>query len=123
MRTLVSTLMLAALVLVVGCQAKPASHAAAGTPAVIASLTDQKVVWSCPECGMDYAGPGKCSMCNVDLVKESVAYICPADDQPVDHAGKCPRCDANAKVVKTAVAEAAPTGGAETKSSGATSGS
>jgi hypothetical protein len=55
-------------------------------------------------------------MCNVDLVKESVAYICPADNQPVDHAGKCPRCDANAKVVKTAVAEAAPTGGAEAKS-------
>jgi len=121
MRTLLSSLMLAALVL--GCQAKPASHAGAATPAVIASLTDQKVVWTCPECGMDYAGPGKCAMCNVDLVKESVAYICPADNQAVEHAGKCPRCDANAKVVKTVVAEAAPSGGAEAKPSGATSGS
>ena len=106
-------LILLLLVLLPGCQAKPATHAAANAPTVIASLTDQATVWSCPECGMDYTGAGKCNMCDVDLVKMNVSYICPADDKPVERSGRCPRCDANARVVKTAaVADASPGGAA-----------
>jgi len=117
MRPFVIVLALAALI--AGCQARPAARAEVNAPTVIASLTDQTTVWSCPECGMDFTGPGQCTMCKVDLVKMNVAYICPADDQPVVSSGKCPRCDANARVVKSAaVADAAP--GAGTPDAGAT---
>ncbi len=101
------------LLLIAGCQAKPAAQSNANAPTLIASLTDQTTVWSCPECGMDFTGPGQCTMCKVDLVKMNVSYICPADDKAVTSAGKCPRCDANARVAKSAaVADAAPGGGA-----------
>ena len=110
MRRIASALLVIGLL--AGCQAHPkATHAAAG-PNVIVSLTDQKVVYSCPQCGMDYDGPGQCSMCNVDLVKTNVAYICPADDKPVDKAGNCPRCNMKARVVRTAVASETPAPGA-----------
>ena len=100
---LISILLLIVATLV-GCQARPTSGHAASAPKTIAVLTNQTVVYSCPQCGMDYDGPGKCSMCDVDLVKTQVAYICPADDKPVERSGKCPRCGVNARVVKTAVA-------------------
>lgn len=100
--------LLIVIALLAGCQAKPKATAAAAGPNLIASLTDQKVVYSCPQCGMDFDGAGKCSMCDVDLVKTDVAYVCPADEQPVEKAGSCPRCNMKAKVVKTAVADAAP---------------
>ncbi len=59
------------------------------------------VVYECPKCGMMYDGPGKCPMDQAGLVPTRVSYICPADNRPVEHAGKCPRCAQNAKVVKT----------------------
>ena len=90
----------------VGCQSKPAGKTpavAAEAPRVIKELTNQTTIYECPACQMDYDGPGRCSMCDVELVQTKVDYICPADNQPVEHAGKCPRCEVNAKVVKTAM--------------------
>jgi hypothetical protein len=85
---------------------------AAAAPSEIQELTDQKKVWECPQCGMDYDGPGECKMDHSRLVETKVDYICPADNQPVEKAGKCPRCPANARVVKTAIAAAEPAGSA-----------
>ena len=102
-------LVLAAGGLTLGCQAQPSATHAGSSPKVITQLTDQTLVWNCPRCGMDYDAPGKCPMCGVDLVKTQVSYVCPVDQQPVARYGKCPRCDANAKVVRTALAEGAPT--------------
>jgi len=111
--------LLVAILLLAGCQAKPrTATSAAAAPNVIVSLTDQKVVWECPKCGMDYDGPGQCSMCSVALEKTDVAYLCPADDKGVDKAGKCPRCNMDAKVVKTAAAEPAPAGATTGSSQG-----
>jgi uncharacterized C2H2 Zn-finger protein len=122
MRTLVVSVVLWTLV---GCGAQPQSgspqgsgssasgspagggtdavHAAAPRP--IDTLTDQTQVYECPRCGMDYAAAGKCSMDGAELVATRVQYICPADNKPVERAGKCPRCAANARVEKTAMAE------------------
>jgi hypothetical protein len=47
-------------------------------------------------------------MDHATLVETKVDYICPADNQAVEKAGKCPRCAANARVVKTAIAAAEP---------------
>ena len=123
MRT--KALFLLVATLLVGCQAKPVANRTASAPTAIVALTDQTLVYTCPSCGMDYDRPGKCKMCDLDLVATQVAYICPADDKPVAHSGKCPRCDANARVTKTAVAvEAAPPGtapsgaGSESKAPG-----
>ena len=102
---------LLAALLLAGCQAKPKPSATAAAPNVIVALSDQKVVWECPKCGMDFDGPGKCSMDpDVALEKTDVAYLCPADNEQVEKAGKCPRCNMDAKVVKTAAAEPAPAG-------------
>ena len=106
--------------LLAGCSSgKPAATADAAksgsaTTATVAStpnsivLTNQKVVWQCPNCGMQFDGPGMCSMGDGELVEMKVDYICPADNKPVDHAGACPRCAANARIVTTAVAAAVP---------------
>ena len=106
MKSLFHLWVLAALL--AGCQARPQTTQLASAPRQIDALSNQTLVYSCPECGMDYDRPGKCTMCKVDLVATQVAYICPADDKPVEHAGKCPRCDANARVTKTAVAAKTP---------------
>ncbi len=90
----------------IGCQAKPAARAAS-SPRAINELTTQTMVYTCPKCGADYDAPGKCPMDDAALVKTRVDYICPADNQPVSRAGKCPRCAANARIVKTAMAPAA----------------
>ena len=72
-------------------------------------LTDQKLVYECPTCGMTYDRAGTCNMGCGELVAMNVDYICPADNQPVDQAGKCPRCRMDAKIVKTrATAMASP---------------
>ena len=102
-----------------GCQSAPKStpsaetQSSAGTTAVpasapkeIAELIDQAKVWECPKCGMDFDGPGVCTMDGAALVETQVSYICPADSKPVDHAGKCPRCAMNARIDKVAVAAA-----------------
>ena len=81
---------------------------AASAPNEITDLTDQRKIWECPQCGMMYDGPGQCSMDKSTLVETQVAYICPADEKPVDHAGHCPRCAVNARVVKTAIAAVEP---------------
>ena len=96
--------------LVLGCQAKPKSTAAvsAAAPKLVDELTNQTLVYECPQCGMDYDGPGQCAMDHVDLVKTQVDYICPADNKPVEHSGKCPRCAANATVRRTALAPPIP---------------
>lgn len=88
------------------------SHGADGVtasqPNEIMELTDQKMVYECPKCAMDFDGPGKCSMDGTELVETQVGYMCPADSKPVEKAGKCPRCAMNAKVIKTAVAANVP---------------
>ena len=111
-------------VALLGCQGAPktaatADHAAdpstatttASAPRAIDQLTDQKQVWECPECGMDFDGPGECTMDHVALVATQVSYVCPADNQPVEHAGQCPRCPMDARVRKTAMAAAEPAAG------------
>ena len=100
---------LVAAVLTLGCQAKPkATASAASAPALIDELTNQTVVYECPQCGMDYDGPGQCSMEHVDLVKTGIEYICPVDNQKVERSGQCPRCAANATVKRTALAPQVP---------------
>ncbi len=105
-----------AAITLVGCQSAPKTTPSASetqTGAVTASaphsidvLTNQTKVWECPKCGMDYDAAGTCPMDGTTLVETSVSYICPADDKPVEHSGKCPRCAANARVEKSAVAAA-----------------
>ncbi len=101
---------LIAALLLLGCQAKPKTTAASASadPAPVSELTNQRVVYECPQCGMDYDGPGQCPMDHIDLVKTGIDYICPADNQPVEHSGKCPRCAANAQVKRTALAPEVP---------------
>jgi len=82
--------------------------AAAAAPKAIEELTDQKLVYECPKCGMDFDAAGACSMDGSALVAASVSYVCPSDGKAVEHAGRCPRCAMNARVEKTAMAAAAP---------------
>lgn len=94
-------------VLLAGCQSAPSNTTdavAADAPRQIEELTDQTTVWSCPNCGLDYDRAGQCTMCKVDLVETRVSYMCPADNEPVEHAGKCPRCNMNARIIHTAMA-------------------
>ncbi len=110
-RFLCATLVAIALA---GCQSAPKTTpsatetqtgaVAAAAPHSIDVLTDQTQVWECPKCGMDYDGAGTCAMDGATLVETRVSYICPADDKPVEHSGKCPRCAANARIEKAAVA-------------------
>ena len=109
MSRFLSILAAALLALTLGCQAKPkATATVASGPAIIGELTNQTVVYECPQCGMDFDGPGQCSMDHIDLVKTGIAYICPADNKAVEHSGKCPRCAANATVQRTALAPQVP---------------
>jgi hypothetical protein len=95
--------------------AKPASPAVGSTastaPAVVAQLTDQTLIYHCPECGMDYDGPGQCAMEHADLVPVRIDYMCPLDHQPVAHAGQCPRCAAPATIERTTLTLALPSRG------------
>src|SRR5436190_22171713 len=97
------------VLLLPGCGARASSTASAPGPspqtgatrigpAVVAQLTDQTLIYHCPECGMDYDGPGQCSMEHADLVPVRVDYVCPLDHQAVAHAGQCPRCAAPATI-------------------------
>jgi len=119
-RTLFAALVALALA---GCQSAPKSATdtqattKSGTEAVTAAapkeimeLVDQTKVWECPKCGMDFDGPGTCHMDGATLVETNVSYICPADNKPVEHSGKCPRCATNARVDKVAAAASAPSG-------------
>ena len=81
----------------------------ATAPRLIEELTDQKLVYECPKCGMDFDAAGKCSMDGAELVAMRVGYSCPADGKAVERAGKCPRCAMNARVEKTALAAAPAT--------------
>ena len=96
------------IALLTGCQAEHRATARLSEPRPIESLTNQTVVYSCPQCAMDYDRAGKCPMDDALLVKTAVSYVCPADGKPVAAAGKCPRCDASARVVKAPIADAAP---------------
>lgn len=87
-----------------------AEAVAAGTPRVIEELTNQKLVYECPKCGMDFDAAGTCSMDGAELVATRVDYTCPQDGQAVAQAGRCPRCPMNARVEKTAMAAAAAPG-------------
>ena len=80
----------------------------AGEPQIILELTDQTTVFECPFCHMIFDGPGKCSMACADLVAMNVTYICPADNKPVGRAGKCERCDMEARVEKTVAVAVTP---------------
>lgn len=80
--------------------------AVAAAPQLIQTLTDETTVYECPKCGMMFDAAGTCSMGCAELVATQVAYICPQDEQPVEQAGKCPRCPMNARVEKTAMAAA-----------------
>jgi rubrerythrin len=119
-RILLATLVAVAIA---GCQSAPkstentAATPASGTDAVTAAkpkeimeLTDQRKVWECPKCGMDYDAAGTCGMDGATLVEMNVNYICPADNKPVEHSGKCPRCPTNARIDKVAVAASTPGG-------------
>lgn len=119
MRILIVILATAALA---GCGTQPAGDRAAtpppasgagetGTQAVTADapqpvpeLTDQRLVYECPKCGMDFDRAGPCSMDGAVLAAMQVSYSCPKDGQAVERAGKCPRCPMNAHVEKTAMA-------------------
>jgi uncharacterized C2H2 Zn-finger protein len=83
--------------------------ATAAAPRLIAELTDQTMVYECPKCGMMFDAAGNCSMGCGPLVATKVEYTCPKDNEAVARAGKCPRCPMNARVEKTALAEATPT--------------
>jgi hypothetical protein len=84
--------------------------AVAAAPKLIDELTNQTLIYECPKCGMMFDGAGTCTMDGAELVATRVEYSCPKDNQPVEHAGSCPRCPMNARVQKTAMA-AAPTSG------------
>lgn len=77
-------------------------------PKLITELTDQTEVYQCPVCKMVFEGPGICTMKCAELVRTRVAYSCPADGKPVEHAGKCPRCDMDATVTMTAMTNETP---------------
>jgi len=86
---------------------KPAADAVvASAPQEIPQLTNQKLVYECPKCGMDFDAAGACTMDGAALVATQVDYSCPQDGQAVDHAGECPRCPMNARVRKTTMASA-----------------
>ena len=87
------------------------SAVTADAPKVIAELTDQTTVWECPMCKMDYDRAGDCEMCKVALSEMKVAYVCTADNKPVAKAGKCPDCNAQVRIDKTAVVAAVPPAG------------
>ncbi len=82
----------------------------AAAPQLIESLTDQKLVYECPKCGMDFDAAGTCSMDGAELVATKVEYVCPKDGQAVEKAGKCPRCPMNARIEKTAMTGTATSG-------------
>jgi predicted RNA-binding Zn-ribbon protein involved in translation (DUF1610 family) len=87
--------------------AKPAADAVvASAPREIQELTNQKLVYECPKCGMDFDAPGTCTMDGSTLAATQVDYSCPADGQAVERAGQCPRCAMNARVRKTTMASA-----------------
>src|SRR5207245_2568004 len=50
---------------------------AASAPKMIEALTNQRQVFECPKCGMDYDAAGKCSMDGAELVAMRVDYVCP----------------------------------------------
>jgi hypothetical protein len=77
-------------------------------PQVIAQLMNEKQVYECPRCGLDFDRAGECTMDGSALVLTKVDYICPADNAPVDAAGRCPRCAMNARITKTAMANTTP---------------
>jgi uncharacterized C2H2 Zn-finger protein len=129
MRIVIVTLVVLALA---GCgaQQKSTDRAATGSPggevgngvagsdAVVASgprmieeLTNQRQVFECPKCGMDFDAAGVCSMDSTVLVATRVDYTCPADGKAVEKAGHCPRCAMNARVEKTAMVTAPAPGG------------
>ena len=67
-------------------------------------ITNQTMVYECGKCGTDYDKAGKCPADGSELVAMQVSYICPADHLPADHAGKCPRCNMDVLIQKTAMA-------------------
>jgi hypothetical protein len=97
-----------ASLLLAGCSSHAGDATVASAPGKgprpIPVLHTERLVYECPKCGMDYDGPGTCSMDSTALVKTAVAYACPTDGKPVEHSGRCPRCAAPALVQKTAVA-------------------
>lgn len=84
----------------------PAVVAATHEPVLIPALSDEREVWDCQKCGMEYDRAGMCAMCNVELVHTKVDYSCAADGKPVERAGKCPRCDVPVVIKKTALTAA-----------------
>lgn len=78
-----------------------ADSAAADVPKLIARLSNETEVFSCPKCFMDYDRAGMCTMCDVVTIRTRIDYTCPADGQPVEHAGHCPRCPMDARIDRT----------------------
>lgn len=106
--SLASTPEPAAPVPVASAESKTATASTETVPRLIAELTNETLVYECPVCKMTFADPGICTMKCAELVRTQVAYVCPADGKPVDHAGDCPRCDVDAQVVLTAMTSEAP---------------
>ncbi|MEK7330485.1 MAG: hypothetical protein AAB113_06750 [Candidatus Eisenbacteria bacterium] len=94
----------------VGNSAAGSEAVVVAAPQLIETLTNQKLVYECPKCGMDFDAAGTCSMGCAELVATKIDYICPKDGQAVEQAGTCPRCPMNARIEKTAMATAAAPG-------------
>lgn len=81
--------------------ATTSSTPASEQPVLLGDLTDQREVWGCSKCGMEFDRAGMCSMCNVELVRTRIDYTCAADGKPVERGGKCPRCEIPVVVKRT----------------------
>jgi len=69
-------------------------------PVHLARLTNQAIVFECRRCERLYDGSGECVSDGTELGPARITYRCPADEEPVPDAGKCPRCGREAEIFK-----------------------
>ena len=79
------------------------NRAMSATQPQVVTLTNQTLVYECSKCGTDYDKAGQCPSDQTELTAMQVSYICPADNEAVEGAGKCPRCQMNARIDKVAL--------------------
>jgi hypothetical protein len=75
----------------------------ANVPAEITEITNQQLVYECRQCGSMYDENGQCPKDGSQLYPAKLSYVCPADNLPADHAGRCPRCGQIVRIMKTAI--------------------
>ena len=73
--------------LALGCQSKPKSTLAADAqaPQPINELTNQTVVYECPQCETRYLGTQRCEDCNTWCRRLGPGGTCPHCDELVAH--------------------------------------